>query len=83
MFRLLRKDNLLPQLHAGERPVRTHNGRVIAPGSNQRWSSDAPEIRCLNGKVVRVAFAFDTHDRKVLTFVALPGGTRRAGSAVK
>jgi transposase InsO family protein len=46
----------------------------MAPASNQRWSSDALEIGCWNGEVVRVAFAIDTHDREVIAWVASTGG---------
>ena len=47
---------LLLQPHVGLRPVRAHEGYIIALASNQRWSSDGLEIRCWNGEVVRVAF---------------------------
>ena len=74
VFRLMKRDSLLLQRHTGERPVRAHEGRVMAPASNQRWSSGALEIGCWNGEVVRVAFAIDTHDREVITWVASMGG---------
>ena len=61
-------------LAAAGRPVRAHEGRVIAAASNQRWSSDGLEIGCWNGEVVRVAFAIDTHDREVIAWVASTGG---------
>lgn len=47
---------------------------MIALASNQRWSSDALEIACWNGEVLRVAFAIDTHDREVMAWVASTGG---------
>ena len=56
------------------RPVRTHEGRVIAWASNRRWSSDGLEIGCWNGEVVRVAFAIDTCDREVIAWQASTGG---------
>lgn len=74
VFRLMKRDSLLLQRHTGGRPVRTHEGRVIAAASNQRWSSDGLEIGCWNGEAVRVAFAIDTHDREVIAWVASTGG---------
>lgn len=74
VFRLMKQSGLLLQRHTGMRPVRAHEGRVIASASNQRWSSDALEITCWNGEVVRVAFAIDTHDREVIAWVASTGG---------
>ncbi|GJE42487.1 hypothetical protein AEGHOMDF_1659 [Methylobacterium soli] len=74
VFRLMKRDSLLLQRHTGGRPVRAHEGRVIAPASNRRWSSDELEIGCWNGEVVRVAFAIDTHDREVIAWVASTGG---------
>jgi hypothetical protein len=47
MFRLMAQGKLLLQPHAGHRSVRAHEGRVIAPASNQRWSSDGLENRLL------------------------------------
>ncbi len=76
VFRLMRQASLPLQCHTGERPVRVHEGRVIAPASNQRWSSDVLEVACRNGEVVRVAFAIDTHDREVMAWVASTGGIR-------
>jgi transposase InsO family protein len=62
------------QPHTGRRPIRAHEGTVIAPASNQRWASDGLEIPCWNGEVVRVAFAIDTHDREIIAWVATSGG---------
>ena len=74
VFRLMRQGQLLLQPHVGLRPTRTHEGSVIAPASNQRWSSDGLEIGCWNGEVVRVAFAIDTHDREVMAWQAATTG---------
>jgi transposase InsO family protein len=52
---------LLLQPHTGRRPIRAHEGTVVAPASNQRWASDGLEVPCWSGEVVRVAFAIDTH----------------------
>ena len=74
VFRLMAQAGLLLQPHVGHRPVRTHDGSVIAPASNLRWSSDVLEIGCWNGEVVRVAFAIDTHDREIIAWQASSGG---------
>ena len=74
VFRLMSRGQLLLQLHVGLRPTRAHEGSVIAPASNQRWSSDGLEIGCWNGEVVRVAFAIDTHDREIMAWQAATTG---------
>lgn len=74
IFRLMRLSSMLLQPHTGRRPIRTHEGTVVAPASNQRWASDGLEISCWNGEVVRVAFAIDTHDREIIAWVATSGG---------
>lgn len=66
----MHQSQLLLQPHVGLRPTRAHEGSVIAPASNQRWSSDGLEISCWNGEVVRVAFAIDTHDREIIAWQA-------------
>lgn len=52
------------------RSGRPHLGRIIRDGSNERWCSDALEIRCWNGEIVQIAFALDCHDREAIAFVA-------------
>jgi hypothetical protein len=42
--------------------------------SNVRWCSDVLEFTCWNGDLVRVAFALDSHDRKVSSWVATTAG---------
>ena len=42
--------------------------------SNMRWCSDVLEFACWNGDVVRVAFALDSHDREVISWVATTAG---------
>jgi transposase InsO family protein len=73
-FRLMRHASMLLQPHTGRRPIRAHEGTVVAPASNQRWASDAMEIPCWNGEVVCVAFAIDTHDREIIAWVVTFGG---------
>ena len=75
VFRLMRQGQLLLQPHVGLRPTRAHEGRVVAPASNQRWSSDGLEVSCWNGEVVRVVFAIDTHDREIIAWQAATTGT--------
>ena len=74
VFRLMAQGRLLLQPHVGHRPVRAHEGTVITPASNQRWSSDGLEIGCWNGEVVRVVFAIDTCDREIIAWQAGTGG---------
>jgi transposase InsO family protein len=74
VFRLMRLSSMLLQPHTGRRPIRAHEGTVVAAVSNQRWASDGFEIPCWNGEVVRIAFAIDTHDREIITWVATHGG---------
>jgi transposase InsO family protein len=74
VFRLMAQGKLLLQPHVGRRPIRAHEGSVIALASNQRWSSDVLEISCWNGEVVRVAFAIDTCDREIIAWQASTGG---------
>jgi transposase InsO family protein len=74
VYRLMLQGALLLQRHGTRRPIRAHEGKVIALASNLRWSSDGLEIPCWNGEVVRLAFAIDTHDREVMAWVATTGG---------
>ncbi|MCA3388304.1 MAG: IS3 family transposase [Roseomonas sp.] len=74
IFRLMRLSSMLLQPHTGRRPIRAHEGSVVAAVSNQRWASDGLEIPCWNGEVVRIAFAIDTHDREIMTCFATHGG---------
>ena len=73
VLRLMQGAALTLQPHTGRRPIRAHEGTVVAPASNRRWASDGFEIPCWNGEVVRVAFAIDTHDREVMAWVATIG----------
>jgi putative transposase len=74
VFRLMARGQLLLQPHVGHRPIRAHEGRVIALASNQRWSSDGLEISCWNGEIVRLVFAIDTCDREIIAWQASTGG---------
>ncbi|PZR08525.1 MAG: hypothetical protein DI532_21875 [Azospirillum brasilense] len=70
----MRQASLTLQSHTARRPIRAHEGTVVAPASNRRWASGGFEIPCWNGQVVRVAFAIDTHDREVMAWAATVGG---------
>lgn len=74
VFRLMAQGKLLLQPNVGGRPVRAHEGWVITPASNQRWSSDAFEVSCWNSEVVRVVFAIDTCDREIIAWQASTSG---------
>ena len=73
VLRLMRQASLTLQPCTGRRVERTHKGTVITPASNQRWASDGLAIRCWNGDMVHVAFAIDTHDREIMSWVATAG----------
>jgi transposase InsO family protein len=74
VLRLMRRSSLTLQPSTARRVIRAHVGKVVAPGSNQRWASDGLVISCWNGEAVHVAFAIDTHDREVMAWVATAGG---------
>ena len=59
---------------AGKPRGRAHQGQIITIRPNLRWTSDGFEIACWNGEVVRVAFALDTCDREVMSWIATTGG---------
>ena len=60
----------LPKVN--RRRGRSHTGRIMRDGSNERWCSDELLLPCWNGEVVHVAFALDCHDRELLAHVAAP-----------
>lgn len=41
--------------------------------SNLRWCSDALELACWDGSVVRVAFIIDASDQAIIVFTAVSG----------
>jgi putative transposase len=53
-----------------KKKTQTHDGQVITLKSNTRWCSDCFTIQCFNGDRVHVAFALDTCDREVMSYVA-------------
>lgn len=73
VYRLMRQHGTLLERHSGHRPGRTHDGKVIVIRSNLRWCSDAFEIICWNGEIVRVGFAIDAHDREAISWTAVTG----------
>ena len=74
VFRVMKQNSLLLQRHTGRRTGRSHDGIVMTERSNQRWCSDAFEIGCLSGDVVRVVFAIDTCDREIIAWTATTAG---------
>ena len=70
VYRLMKKHALLLARHTGRRVPRAHDGTIMTSRSNERWCSDALEFTCWNGEIVRVAFALDSHDREVISWVA-------------
>lgn len=69
--RVMQLTGLALPVRARRRGTRPHTGRVCQTRSDQRWCSDAFEIACWNGEVVRVMFALDCHDREVLSTVGM------------
>ena len=82
VLRLMRRTGLTLQPCTARRIGRAHEGTVVATASNQRWSSDGLEISCWNGEAVHVAFAIDTHDREIISWVAT-AGTGISGEMVR
>ena len=64
---------ILLSRYTGKRPMRAHNGTVIAMRSNMRWCSNVFEIACANGQIVRVAFSLHCCNREMISFVATTG----------
>jgi putative transposase len=73
IFRIMKRHGLLLQRYTGRRRGRLHDGKVVVMRSNLRWCSDAFEITCWNGDIVRVVFVIDAHDREVLAWHAVAG----------
>ena len=69
--RVMKMYNLQLPTKNRRRNGRPHLGRIIREGSNERWCSDALEIRCWNGELVQIAFALDCHDREALAYVGV------------
>jgi transposase InsO family protein len=74
IYRLMSQNKLLLQRYTGKPPGRAHDGQIITIRPNLRWTSDGFEIACWNGQIVRVAFALDTCDREVMSWIATTGG---------
>jgi putative transposase len=74
IYRLMSQNGLLLQRYTGKPPGRAHDGQIITIRPNLRWTSDGFKIPCWSGESVRVAFALDTCDREVISWVATTGG---------
>jgi putative transposase len=68
--RVMRLTGLALAVRRRVRNRRPHRGRVVMPGSNQRWCSDKMTIACWNGETVELVFALDCCDREVPAMVA-------------
>ena len=73
VYRLMKAHGLLLTKHSGQRPGRSHDGKVVMMRSDLRWCSDGFEFTCWNGEVVRGAFVLDAHDREVIAWRAATG----------
>ena len=70
VYRLMKVHGMLLQKHSGQRPGRSHDGKVVMMRSDLRWCSDGFEFTCWNGEIVRGAFVLDAHDREVIAWRA-------------
>jgi putative transposase len=70
VYRLMKAHGLLLEKHRGQRPGRSHDGKVMVMRSDLRWCSDGFEFTCWNGDIVRAAFVLDAHDREVIAWRA-------------
>lgn len=73
VYRLMKVYGLLLEKHRGQRPGRSHDGKVVVMRSDLRWCSDGFEFPCWNGEIVRAAFVLDAHDREVIAWRAATG----------
>lgn len=71
LYRMMARNDLLPEHSGCDRPERSHDGKIIMIRSNLRWCSDALEFTCWNGGVIRLAFVIDTHDRAIIAWRAV------------
>lgn len=69
VYRIMKLNNLL-LLAPKKKPTRTHDGKVMTLKRNTRWCSDCFVVQCANGDRVHVAFALDTCDREVISYIA-------------
>jgi putative transposase len=67
------RNGLLLQRYIGKPPARAYDGQIITIRPNLRWTSGCFEIACWDGQSVRVAFALDTCDREVMSWVSTTG----------
>ena len=74
IYRLMSQNGRSLQRYTGQPPGRAHDGQIITIRPNTRWTSDGFEVACWNGQSVRVAFALDTCDREVMSWVATTDG---------
>lgn len=80
IYRIMKENHLLLTRYGAKR-MQAHDGKVMTLKSNTRWCSDSFSIQCFNGDRVHVAFAMDTCDREVMSYVASTIGTN--GAAIR
>lgn len=80
VYRIMKENHLLLK-KPKRRPKRAHTGKIATLHSNTRWCSDSFSIQCINGDQVHVAFALDTCDREVLSYIASSKGIN--GEAIR
>lgn len=69
VYRIMKQNDLLLPAY-GKKSTKTHDGKIITIKSNLRWCSDCFTLQCANGERVFVAFALDTCDREILSYIA-------------
>jgi putative transposase len=75
VYRLAKANRLLLQRHTGLPAAGpAHEGVVAVERSDQRYCSDAFEIRCDNDERVNVVFSLDCCDRQAIAFAATTAG---------
>ncbi|RUR10950.1 IS3 family transposase [Legionella septentrionalis] len=74
IYRIMKQHSLLLPAY-GKKPTRLHDGKIITLRSNTRWCSDGFSVQCANGDRVFIAFAMDTCDHEILSYVASTIGT--------
>jgi transposase InsO family protein len=82
IYRLMKSHGLLLEKHSGQRPGRSHDGKVIVMRSDLRWCSDGFEFTCWNGEIVRGAFVLDAHDREIIAWRAVANTGAAAPTSV-
>lgn len=73
IYRIMKKYKLTFE-SPPQKPIRTHDGKIIVEESDVRYCSDTFEIWCWDNRVVRVAFVLDCCDREIISWSATNAG---------